>query len=217
MPGLCKLDKFTFNLRIMKRHILPLLVLLISCSENKSSTTDKVVNTDTLPVHTKPVNDTLNVTSNPATSIQTILKEKNMPDWHVISDADAKWPKDKFDYFIAPKRKDNPEYPYITSGDFNADGKNDFAALITDSGNSKNQLLIILDRNGEKKLYFWLEDILEGAAISTTPKGETEGMESEKTKKVKLKGDAINVEYFETASFLVYWNGNGFNRLQIGD
>ena len=122
--------------------------------------------------------------------------------------------KDAFDYFIVPKRKDSPNYPYITKGDFNADGKIDIAAVVTNEKKSKYQIAIMLEAD---KILFWNEDILEDAAISTVTKSEIEGMEGEKTKKVKLKGDGINIEYFERGSFVVYWDKVSFKRIQTGD
>ena len=39
----------------------------------------------------------------------------------------------------------------------------------------------------------------------------------EKTKKIKLKGDGINVEYFEKAAFVLYWDKGSFKRIQTSD
>ena len=55
------------------------------------------------------------------------------------------------------------------------------------------------------------------AALSTIPNSTIEGMDGEKIKKIKLKGDGINVEYFEKASFVLYWDKSSFKRIQTGD
>lgn len=148
------------------------------------------------------------------TAVNKMLRDKYPGKWHVLNDAEATWMKDAFDYFIAPKRKDNPVYPYICKGDFNGDGKADLAALVTDSTKRNYQVAILLDT---AKILFWKEDILEDAALSTEPKATLTGMENEKEKKVTMKGDGINVEYFEKASFVLYWDKKGFKRLQTGD
>lgn len=70
---------------------------------------------------------------------------------------------------------------------------------------------------GNNKTIAWEEDISAESAISTTPRSEVEGIDGEKTKKVRMKGDGINVEYFEQASFVLYWDKSGFKRLQTGD
>ena len=116
--------------------------------------------------------------------------------------------------FIVPKRKENPNYPYITKGDYNADGKEDMAAVVIDSTKTAYQIAIILSAD---KIMFWKEDVLDDAAISTVPKSTIEGMDGEKTKKIKLKGYGINVEYFEKASFVLYWDKGSFKRIQTGD
>lgn len=149
----------------------------------------------------------------PASADVNSINERLPRPWHVLNDAEATWMKDAFDYFIAPKRKDNPDYPYITKGDFNGDGQPDRAALVTDSSKRKYRLAILTDST----VTYWDEDIIEDAALSTVPKSEIKGMENEKEKKVKMKGDGINVEYFEKASFVLYWDKKGFKRLQTGD
>lgn len=134
--------------------------------------------------------------------------------WNVLSDDKASWMKDAFDYFIVPKRKTDPDYPYITYGDYNADGKPDTAAVVVDSLKSKYQVAVLM---GDGKTIFWKEDIMADAALSTITKSNIDGMDGERTKKVKMKGDGINVEYFERAAFVLYWDKNGFKRIQTAD
>ena len=137
--------------------------------------------------------------------------------WNVLNDKTAHWIKEAFDYFIAPKRKEDPNYPYIAFGDYNADGKADTAAVVTDSAHKNYRIAILLGND----IKFWEEDIGEDAAINTLPKpGEIKGMadgDIEKTKIIKTKGDGIEVNYFEKASFVLYWNGKAFKRIQTSD
>ena len=165
--------------------------------------TPHVVKTDT-PSYNAPLEKPLN----------EALQKVYGNDWHILNDQEAKWMKDAFDYFIVPKRKDNPNYPYITRGDFNGDDKPDIAAVVTDTLKNNCRIAIFL---GQDNIKLWEEDIMIDAALSTIPKSTIEGMEGEKTKKIKLKGDGINVEYFEKASFVLYWDKSSFKRIQTGD
>ncbi len=194
---------------------------LLSCGQNSTKEKQTVSKTDTVKTtidtaETAPVNkkDPAPHTLPDELTVNEILRGKFGSRWHVLNDKEAKWMKDAFDYFIVPKRKESPNYPYITNGDFNADGKDDFAAVVTDSIKSSYQIAIIL---GPDNIKLWDEDILIDAALSTIPKSVIEGMEGEKVKKVKLKADGINVEYFEKASFVLYWDKSSFKRLQTGD
>jgi len=205
----------------MKFLIFIAAVSLLSCGQNSTKEKEEVSKTDTTktavdtatttplvkeepPVYTAPIEEAVN----------ELLKAKFENKWHVLNDKEAKWMKDAFDYFIVPKRKEQPNYPYITKGDFNGDGKADMAAVVTDSTRNIYQVAIIL---GPDNIKFWDEDIMADAALSTVPKSTIEGMDGEKTKKVKLKGDGINVEYFEKASFVLYLDKASFKRIQTAD
>jgi hypothetical protein len=205
----------------MKFLLFIAAVSLLSCGQNSSKGKEDVSTTDT----TKTAIDTAKTTSvakeDPSTytapdeeAVNELLKEKFENKWHVLNDKEAKWMKDAFDYFIVPKRKEFPNYPYIIKGDYNADGKSDMAAVVTDSTKSNYRIAILL---GADNIQLWEEDIMIDAALSSIPKSTIEGMDGEKTKKVKLKGDGINVEYFEKASFVLYWDKGSFKRIQTGD
>jgi hypothetical protein len=77
------------------------------------------------------------------TEINGLLKEKFGGTLVVVNDKSANWPKDIFDYFIVPRRKDYPDYPYIANGDFNGDGLQDAAALVKNPGKEEYQVAII--------------------------------------------------------------------------
>ncbi len=205
----------------MRFIIIIAAVSFISCGQSSSKTKETADKKDSAKpslVTVKTLPDTkdkpITYTAPDEEHVNEILKAKYGTEWHVLNDKDASWMKDAFDYFIVPKRKDNPNYPYITRGDYNGDGKADIAALVTNDKKNTYQIAIIL---GADNILFWKEDILEDAAISTVTKSEIEGMEQEKTKKVKLKGDGITIDYFERGSFVVYWDKTSFKRIQTGD
>ncbi len=192
-------------------------VWLLSCGQ-KNSKKKETVKTDTLikaaDTATHQAQVPVGYTAPDEAVVNVALVAKFGNQWHVLNDQEAHWMKDAFDYFIVPKRKTEPNYPYITKGDFNADGKPDMAAVISDSTKSKYRIAILIDTS---KILFWEEDIMDDAAISTIPKSDIDGMDGEKTKKVKMKGDGINVEYFEKAAFVLYWDRSVFKRIQTAD
>ncbi len=196
----------------MRPFIFMAAAILLSCGQNSSSDnktkipadTNQQVVSESPPAYATPDEGMVNA------SLSALYGNK----WRVMNDKDARWMKDAFDYFIIPRRKENANYPYIAKGDYNADGKADIAAIVTDSLKRNFQIAIIL---GTDNIIFWKEDISNDAAISNVPKSEIDGMDGEKTKKVKMKSDGINVEYFESASFVLYWDKSSLKRIQTGD
>jgi hypothetical protein len=197
-------------------------VLLFSCGQNSSD--KKQTKTDTTE---QPRQDTSSAGKDTATTVNppaytapgeaavnSSLAAKYGSKWHVLNDKEASWMKDAFDYFIVPKRKENPDYPYIARGDYDADGKADTAAVVLDSLKSNYRIAMLM---GNGKNILWEEDISEESAISTIPKSDIDGMDGEKTKKIRMKGDGVNVEYFEKAAFVLYWDKSGFKRIQTAD
>lgn len=208
----------------MKLFYISLFILFVSCNTNsKHGSTDSdgtTSETDNNAISKKePRADSTIINRSPlAEKVNAILSSGNeRASWHVLNDKEARWISGQFEYFIAPKRKVNPDYPYIASGDFDGDTRPDLAAIVTDSNRVNYQLAIISDIDSSKKLNYWKEDIMEDAAISTAPRGKIEGTVNEKVKKLELKSEAIHVEYFEKASFIIYWNGKSFKRIQQGD
>lgn len=208
----------------MKLFYISLFAFLVSCNSNSKPGTNEdpvsISGSDSTSISRKETraDSTIIPVSPMAEKINTILGSMNeSAAWHVLNDKEARWISGQFEYFIAPKRKDNPDYPYIAAGDFDGDNRPDLAAVVTDSTRVNYQLVIISDIDSDQKINYWKEDILEDAAISTAPKGDIEGTVNEKVKKVKLSSEAIHVEYFEKASFIIYWNGKSFKRIQQGD
>ena len=192
-------------------------ILFLSCGQNSSETKKEEVLADTkttTPSSDAGIKDSVFYTTPDEAIVNGSLKARYGSKWHLLNDSEAKWMKDAFDYFIVARRKNDPNYPYIAKGDYNADGKQDTAAVVTDSLKTNYQLAILM---GGGNNLLWKEDILEDAALSTIPKSEIDGMVGEKTKKIKMKGDGINVEYFEKAAFVLYWDKNNFKRIQTAD
>lgn len=199
-----------------KLSIILCLFLLISCNSRKSGPSTGSNDTpgtglDTtapLPRSVQPV------ISAETEQVNQVLAEKSGGTLAVLTDVDAGWKKEDFDYFIAPKRKDNPDYPYLTKGDFNGDGQADMTALVKTKDKAEYQLAILLGQPLSKdRIIFWKEDI-DICAISTYPKGELAGMDQPP---FQLKADAINVEYFERATLVIYWDGKSFRKTHTGD
>ena len=207
----------------MRLPLLFIIIVFISCGQSspgKQETSDSLKKSTgtTGPQKKQPADSSGNKPTSLAKQVNSILNDQPGNKWHVLNDREGRWMSGQFDYFIAPKRKENPDYPYIAKGDFNGDGKLDIAALVTDSTKRNYQLAIILNADEvTRKIVSWKEDIDEDAAIALLPKSEVEGFEGERPKKIKMKADGILVEYFETASFVIYWNGSAFKRIQTGD
>lgn len=196
----------------MRFQFLLLTVFFFSCGQNSSTkettTQDPTkTNTDTTKTITPSVVDSAAIR---IAEFEKKLTASTGENWRVVTDSIAQWPKDVFDYFIASKRKESPHYPYVASGDFNADGKIDTAFLITNETKKNYQIAISLSID---KIVFWKEDI-DLTAISKIPKTELGGINGEK---IKMKGDGIEVEYYEKSSFVLYWTGNGFKRVWTSD
>src|SRR4051794_13868940 len=114
----------------MRFLILLMTIGLLSCGQNESKETQTVhkdtaivaaVQKDTLVKSVKPRPPFYRTPDEAA--VNGSISKKFGDKWHVLNDHEAKWIKDAFDYFIVPKRKEYPDYPYISTGDFNGDGK----------------------------------------------------------------------------------------------
>ncbi|MFZ9387325.1 MAG: hypothetical protein ACO25B_05535 [Chitinophagaceae bacterium] len=198
----------------MRLFITVSILFLFSCGQKK-----KAAETTPADMPDSLVRDSSSIPDSKApafapgpgeTAVNARLKETPGSEWVVVNDTMAPWPAGEFDYFIAPKRKDNPDYPYIATGDFNGDGQNDKAALVKNPGTGNYQVAILLE-NGP--VIFWKEDI-DLCALSVYPRGTLEGMDGGKK---KMTGDGINVEFFEKATFVLYWDGKAFRRTYTGD
>lgn len=200
----------------MRLTAFAILLVLLSCGQKKSDQKGPAADTTTTPAKdtTKPMGPVVTGPSAAVREINGLLAEKFGGTMAVITDTDANWMKDEFEYFIAPKRKTDPDYPYLAKGDFNGDGQPDAAALVKTKDKPEYQLAIIFGSPLDKhRISFWKNNI-DVCAISTYPKGELQGIDEPS---VNMNGDGINVEYYEKASFVVYWDGKKFKKAQTGD
>ena len=108
----------------MRLPIIIAAVSFISCGQSSSKTEEIVAKGDSTKSSIVTVKSLPEVKDEPISytapdeePVNEILKAKYGTEWHVLSDKEATWMKDAFDYFIVPKRKDSPNYPYITKGD----------------------------------------------------------------------------------------------------
>lgn len=195
----------------MRILLFVMTVVILSCGQGstkeKSSPGDSVKNR---PDTVSTASDTIQKTTALEMQIGEILKKKYGNVWQVVNDKQAQWPKDMFDYFIAGKRKLDPDYPYIAKGDFNADGKYDLAALVVNDKKDKYRIAIMAD---SANIVFW-EDDVQGAAITAHPKEDVGGIDG---KIIKMKSEGINVEFFEKSSWVLYWNESSFKKIWTGD
>ena len=193
----------------MRFYILLLPIILFSCGENaekkETIATDSITANKTI---TK-VETTPSITKREV-QVNAFLQSKLPGQWVMVNDEIAKWPKDVFDYFIAAKRKADHDYPYLALGDFNVDGKRDYAMLVTSYDRTKYRIAIALDTS---KIIIWDDDV-QGAAINTHPKEDLGSIDG---KKAKLKGEAINVEFFEKSAWVLYWDGKTFQKIWTAD
>jgi hypothetical protein len=202
--------------------LLVFLAMIAACGSNKEKDqpVEKKDTTVTTITETDTVDDPADTLPQPATLLSKVvnglLDAKYEGKWVVVNDSVAQWLPDIFSYFIVKGRKKDKEYPYIVKGDFNGDGENDIAALVKEKKTNDYQLAIILrnvNKTDKSDYHFWKEDI-DLAAIEPYPKGEIMNLD---TKPVQMLGDGITVEYYEKASFVIYWDGKGFKRVYTSD
>ena len=109
-------------------------------------------------------------------------------------------------------------------GDFNGDGKDDLAVLVTDGDRRKSGILILFRDQSKAVLigagvpfgnggddFSWMD------VWSVYPKGRRAEPEAGESAPPELRGDALHVEKSESASALIYWNGKMIRWHQLGD
>jgi len=115
--------------------------------------------------------------------------------------------------------------PFYLRGDFDGDGKMDFAVVVNHHGEQG----IMICRGGKRRTFIlgagiafdWgsskpLTD-LDFDAWMVYPKGRQIGQGVEEGKPPRLLGDAIYVSWSERASAILHWNGQKFKWYQQGD
>lgn len=149
--------------------------------------------------------------------IDTLLYSLYKQDLCIVTDKMCNWGDYGFE-IINPERKINPNFPYITIGDFNGDNKKpDIAVLVGKRGENQDiigKTSLIVFHAGYSKPYV-LRERLFGDAISTVPKQKLESYWEGDIQ--KLKGDGISSAYFGKSSVVYYWNGYNYKTYQTSD
>ena len=186
-------------------RIFPLLVLLalLSCKDKKQTTDEQ------MPI---PKGDTLpDLTLTPGADSINALLAKMPGGWKVVTDERSGWTADALEYFVYSHRKTAPDYPYITRGDYDCDGRPDVAALVTDTSATR---LLFLFACG--KTHWWEEDMM-GAALKNMKKQDFGAMKDEEELRVSLPCDAVEAEWFEKAMQVIYFDGKKFQNVWTAD
>lgn len=102
--------------------------------------------------------------------------------------------------------------PELVAGDWNADGRRDYAALIRKPGSAENQIAAFVSgANG-----FVLRTLQGADYLETVPKGAT-GFNFEVQKPFRYPTDAIFAATFQKAGSSYVWKGDKFKRLATSD
>ena len=110
--------------------------------------------------------------------------------------------------------------PFYLRGDFDGDGKSDYAVLVTNDKGERGMAVCraVASRPeilGAGTIFNKLRDLTFGAWM-VFPKGPVErGVEAGPPP--TLRGDALLIIWPESASALTYWDGRGFRWYQQGD
>jgi hypothetical protein len=195
----------------MTRSILIGIIFLASCQNKGKDQKIFAPNADTA-IKSKPLVDSLKPNA-VIDSAMEIMANNIPPGWDIVNDSIAKWAPDQFSYFIQPRRKKEPGYPYFIKANLDGNGETDLAALIHHRDKHEFAIAILRNYNTHPTLNWWKTDI-DLCAVSVYPKGKLDGMEGEH---IDMKSDGIGIEYFETSSFVLYWNGKEFKRVWTGD
>jgi len=114
--------------------------------------------------------------------------------------------------------------PELINGDFDGDGRPDYAILVTQKKSNKRGFLIVFG-NGTKALAGAGSPIMYGAIASSDLNfdqwelfDKSRPVESAQNQNIlKLRGDALLVSYHESASGIFYWDGKRLRWYQQGD
>ncbi len=205
----------------MRMLILVAGISLCSCGQNsskekKSSNDNDTLKTqvDGLSTHPEiPEQDSLPpVETKDAARINARLAADGSK-WRVVTDVDAKWEDRELEtYGITNGRKKDPNYPFIILGDFNGDGKKDYAAVVTDDQQEydrlKTRIAILLTGD---KIIFIEEYNTVHSALTTIPKNSS--IKGEDDKQMTINQDAIDVNNHDTGGYVIYWNGKEFKTI----
>ncbi len=137
--------------------------------------------------------------------IESIVKNKLGSQWYILNDKQAKWDNYDLENLIVPYRNENPDYPYIIKGDFDGNGKLDYAATFSESGDLVSKIAIIFDSG---KVYFWDIEYPTLCMLDCEKKQDIYRLNYDSS--VKLIGDGIAIFYSGEGGELICWDGTEF-------
>ncbi len=145
-----------------------------------------------------------------ANQVNELLRASFWNKWHVLTDQEAGWEANAFRDYINAGRKKNPNYPYIVKGDFDGDGRIDFAAVVTDNQKVYDRIntrIAVLPAAGTIVI---LDEDANRATLGIRPKSDLEGTENGNPKKVKMRSEGVKVVMYDVGGYVVYWSGSAF-------
>jgi hypothetical protein len=150
-------------------------------------------------------------------------------DWNLPQDVTKRLQAAKFfDYYSLSDAVN----PFYLRGDFDGDGKADYAILVTTKKDKKRFIAvcrsgtkaieIISDRNvssvfDPRKPISTKDDFEWMDAWQITDKQTLEAGELSEGTPPPMKGEGILAEKTESASVIIYWTGKGYHWYQTGD
>jgi hypothetical protein len=142
--------------------------------------------------------------------MNSALSAKYGSNYHVLSDRDMNWGENYLS-MIADQRAKDKNYPYMVVADLDGDDIPDLAAEVMENGKDRHQLAVLWGRSKIVAVY----DVQLCDAISLMgPKTYESGYEDHS---LNLNHDALLVVCFEKSAWIMYWDGNQFNRYFTSD
>lgn len=117
---------------------------------------------------------------------------------------------DIVEYF---KQKRSFEQPNLINGDWNGDGKTDFAALLENKNNAEKRIMVVLmkGKNGYKSF------VLDAYDCLMSVKKGSKDYDFEARKSFRYKTDAIFSYYWEKAGTSYVWENGKFRAIATSD
>ena len=149
--------------------------------------------------------------------VNNILSSSDLDSYRVVKDEDRNLDEYSFTRFVIPARIKDKYFPYIVAGDFNGDGFIDIASIVIsdadDIDKRREHIMIALsneNKTNDIKLFRNIWDAI--VLFSGRQVDKRFGQQS-----INLKGDGIVGIRYESASRLMYWDGDAFKEYQMGD
>jgi len=209
----------TFYMRSL--FIIPVMLVFIACNQSKTKEKKEATQKDS----SNMVSDSAGANKNlpqramlpDEAMINGLLKSKGHEKWRLITDAEAR--VDSFNYYVetvGKARVKNPDFPFIAKGDFNGDGKMDYAALVmTDEKFDTTTLTKVVIFLADGDMIITEADSDNHTTVDLSPKSsKVHGFLDGKTETdIKLKYDAVDVSNWDAGGDYIYWDGKKWRKL----